>query len=79
MAFAHLGKLSMVLCFFAVINTVSPDPSVRRDQIQTTFCLFMATGCYVYIIYKEVERLLSNAVEGEKLINTLHFIVWAEV
>lgn len=65
MVFAHLSKLSSVLCFFAVINTVSPALNVRRDWIQTTFCPFTATGFCVYIVYKDVDRLLSNAIEGQ--------------
>lgn len=66
MAFAHLGKLSAALCLSAVMNTVTPAPSVRRDWIQAAFCTFTATGFCVYIVYKDVERSLSTAIEGAK-------------
>lgn len=66
MVFAHLGKLRVVLCFFAVINTVYLDPSVWRDRFQTTSCPFTAAGFCVYIVYKDVERLLSNTIEGQR-------------
>lgn len=65
MVFTHLCKLSVLLSFFALSNTVTPATSVRRDWLETTFCPFTATGFCVYIVYKDVERLLSNAIEGQ--------------